>query len=221
MIGYKQKTTQGFFSGLSDLYHYYDLYSTRKYVEQFSNGVSIISLYLCQMPNSKSPPIESSVFQVMKEASLIYCLPKTPFQAFFQTGVLSVQEAKYGYVGWIFAQHFLNRLGSEFSAINSIIDPDNSVHVEVLQRLKKRLRSDTFTREYILDIIKLYPELVKLCYVNFAMVHYISPVGDNIKPSISYQRIQTAPILSEQQLLDRIRKTVTNNHEFMVIINLS
>ena len=32
VIGYKRGGTQRFFSALSDLYHYYDLYSTRKYV---------------------------------------------------------------------------------------------------------------------------------------------------------------------------------------------
>lgn len=32
IIGYRQRSTEGFFAAVSDLYHYYDLYSTRKYV---------------------------------------------------------------------------------------------------------------------------------------------------------------------------------------------
>lgn len=32
VIGYRQRSTKGFFSAISDLYHYYDLYSTRKFV---------------------------------------------------------------------------------------------------------------------------------------------------------------------------------------------
>lgn len=32
IIGYRQRSTQGFFAAMSDLYHYYGLYSTRKYV---------------------------------------------------------------------------------------------------------------------------------------------------------------------------------------------
>jgi glutamate dehydrogenase len=32
VIGFKQRATQSLFSAMSDLYHYYDLYSTRKYV---------------------------------------------------------------------------------------------------------------------------------------------------------------------------------------------
>ncbi|KAI8921769.1 Glutamate/Leucine/Phenylalanine/Valine dehydrogenase-domain-containing protein [Entophlyctis helioformis] len=216
VIGYRHATTQLFFSALSDLYHYYDLFSTRKYVEQFSNGVTIMCLYLNQIPGSNAPPIETSIFQVIKEASLIYCLPTTPLQSFFQQGKLSVQEAIYGYVGWIFAQHFLNRLGSEYAALNSIVDTNNPNHVEVLTKIKKRLRSDTFTREYILDIIKLYPDLIKLCYLHFAMVHYINPADNDLKPSLSYQRLQTIPVLSEAELMQTIKKTVQNNHELMI-----
>jgi hypothetical protein len=39
-------------------------------------------------------------------------------------------------------------------------------------------------------------------------------------PSLSYQRLQNVPVLSEQELLDKIKKTVNNNHEFMVNFNL-
>ena len=37
VVGFKQNTTQSFFSAMSDLYHFYDLYTTRKYV-----GISFI-----------------------------------------------------------------------------------------------------------------------------------------------------------------------------------
>jgi hypothetical protein len=41
------------------------------------------------MPNSKAVPIEASIYQVIKEASLLYCIPTTPLQEFFQKGQLS------------------------------------------------------------------------------------------------------------------------------------
>lgn len=202
---------------MSDLYHYYELYTTRKYVEQFSNGVTICSFYLNQVPNSKAAPIESSIFQVIKEASLIYCLPTTPLQSFFQSGQLSVQETIYGYVGWLFCQHFLNRLGSEYGSLTSIIDLNNTSHVEVLTKIKKRLRSDTFTREYILDIIKLYPELIKLLYNHFAIVHHVSGQTQTLGPSLSVVRLQNTPVMTEEQLKQTIKKTVQNAHELMVL----
>ena len=218
VIGYRQGSTKAFFSSMSDLYHYYDLYSTRKYVEQFSNGVSVMSLYLNPMDKPTSPPIENSVHQVIKEASLLYCLPKTPLQTFFKTGKLSVQETIYGYVGWIFAQHFLNRLGSEYSSLASILDvKNNPVHEEVLTKMKKRLRQDTFTREYILDIISMYPDLIRSLYVNFASIHYVGGSNSNgLKPSLSYQRLHTDRPLTQQEIMEKIKKTVSNMHEAMV-----
>ncbi|KAE9382432.1 hypothetical protein BT96DRAFT_952186, partial [Gymnopus androsaceus JB14] len=58
----------------------FTLYSAPKHVEQLSNGVIIIiSLYVNPVPNSNAPPIKHSIFQVMKEASLLFCLPENPF----------------------------------------------------------------------------------------------------------------------------------------------
>ncbi|KAI9339375.1 Glutamate/Leucine/Phenylalanine/Valine dehydrogenase-domain-containing protein [Obelidium mucronatum] len=218
IIGYKQGTTKSYFSALTDLYHFYGLYSTKKFIEQFSNGVIVLSIYLNRSEKAGLPPLEHSIQQVIKEASLLYCLPTTPLQSHFQAGKLSVQEAVYCYVGWIFAQHFLNRLGSEYSTLQGILESYDSTnpHSEVLSSLKKRLRSDTFTSDYILEVIKHYPELIKLCYVGFAVDHRVNTSQDSLGPSLSYQRLQVTPVLSESELLDTIRKTVANNQEFMI-----
>jgi len=175
IIGFRRGTTQNYFSALSDLYHYYDLYSSRKYVETFSNGIAIYSIYLKQAGNNpKAPSIESSILQVTKEASLLYCLPSTPFRPLFQQSKLSVQETTYAYVTYIFCQHFLNRLGSEYLALQAILTPKDTAHEAVLNQIKKRLRDDTFTRENILDILMQRPELIQLCYKSFAMTHHIN-----------------------------------------------
>lgn len=65
------------------------------YQEQFSNGVTIISLYLNPLPDTNAPPIENSIFQVMKEASLLFCLPDNPFFLPKISGSHAVQEATY------------------------------------------------------------------------------------------------------------------------------
>jgi hypothetical protein len=65
--------------------------------EQFSNGITIISLYLNPLPNSHAAPIEHSIFQVMKEASLLFCLPDNPFFLLNEGSESghAVQEATY------------------------------------------------------------------------------------------------------------------------------
>ena len=65
VIGYRQLTSTNLFSALSDLYHFYGLTSSRNYVEQFSNGITVIGIYLLPARNqSKFPPIENSIYQV-------------------------------------------------------------------------------------------------------------------------------------------------------------
>ncbi|KAG2354643.1 NADH-dependent glutamate dehydrogenase [Suillus spraguei] len=220
VIGYKMGgTSRSLGIALSNLYHFYQLYSARKYVEQFSNGITIISLYLNPMPNSTGAPIEHSIFQVMKEASLLYCLPDNPF--FLLDSVNSghaVQEATYAYCGWVFAQHFCNRLGPAYLHLKNILDESNPLHAEVLNNIKRRFREETFTRESIAQVIHAHAEIIHLLYVNFAMVHY--PAADEasqLGPTLSYQRLQTTQPLSDSELYDKIRRTVLNKQDLQVL----
>ena len=43
--------------------------------------------------------------------------------------------------------------------------------MEVLNKIKTRFREETFTRESIKDVILNHPELVRMLYINFDMVH--------------------------------------------------
>lgn len=118
VVAYKQGSALGFFSALSDLYHYYGLTSSRKYVEQFSNGITVISLYLQQAKTtSRHPAVEASIYQIVKEVSLLYCIPHNRLQTQFATGNLSLQEAVYAHCVWVFVGHFLNRLGKSHEIV--------------------------------------------------------------------------------------------------------
>lgn len=192
VIAYKTASTSGFFSSLSDLYHFYGLYSTRKYVEQFSNGTTIMSLYLSQHPRTPidSPPLEEAMFQIMKESNLLYCIPINPLQHLFREKLLSVQEMIYGYSCLLFTQHFLNRLGSEYATLQRLLDATVPAHQDVLLRLKKRLRQDTWTRDHVLEIVLRYPELIKILYQNFAMTHYPgNRESSPLRTTISFARV--------------------------------
>ncbi|TFK23414.1 glutamate dehydrogenase [Coprinopsis marcescibilis] len=219
VIGFKMGGTSKFFSALSNLYHFYSLYSTRKYVEQFSNGITIISLYLRPVPNAvNAPPIENSIWQIKKEASLLFCLPDNPFFLPKSPGSHAVQEATYAYCGWVFAQHFCNRLGPSYLQLKNILNENDAAHAEVLNDIKRRFREETFTRESIAQAIHAYPELIRLLYVNFAMTHY--PPSDDatqLGPTLSYQRLQTVQPLSDPELYDKLRRTVTNKNDLQVL----
>ncbi|KAF2195373.1 NAD-dependent glutamate dehydrogenase [Zopfia rhizophila CBS 207.26] len=222
VVAYKQGSAMGLFSALSDLYHYYGLTSSRKYVEQFSNGFTVMSIYLRQIPgsaSSKHPPIEASIHQIIKEISLLYCIPQNKFQAQFATGKLSLQETIYAHCVWVYVSHFLNRLGSEYTALATILDTENSAHAELLSKLKRRLRTETFTADYILEIINQYPDLVHSLYLSFADTHYVQTRGeqDDFLPTLSFLRLQIDKVLSDEELSDKINKTVVNDHHHMVM----
>ena len=223
VIAYKQGSAMGMFSSLSDLYHYYGVTSSRKYVEQFSNGITIMSIYLRPLPQTtstmKHPPIEASIHQIMKEVSLLYCIPQNKFQGYFASGRLSLQETIYAHCVWVFVGHFLNRLGSEYASLASVLDPNNSVHAEVLSKLKRRLRTETFTSDYILEIINKYPELIRSLYLSFANTHYVQTRGeqDDFIPTLSYLRLKVDTVLPDTELNSLISKTVANEHDEMVM----
>lgn len=231
IIGYRQQSAQGYFSALSDLYHYYGLSSSRKYVEQFSNGITVISLYLLPADVAQNastlaelkalknyPPIEHSIHQIIKEASLLYCLPQNSFQPLFAKGEISLQESIYAHSAFIFVSHFLNRLGSEYSTLLSILDQNNSSHVEVLENLKRRLRKETFTRAYVSELIQSQVDLIRQLYLHFANVHYVQSKdeGDSFIPTLSYQRLQDTKLLNTEQIMESIHELCSNEHEATV-----
>lgn len=51
------------------------------------------------------------------------------------------------------------------------LDETNPSHMETLNKIKTRFREETFTRENIREVIQNHPELVRMLYINFAMVH--------------------------------------------------
>ncbi|KAK7966512.1 NAD-specific glutamate dehydrogenase [Apiospora aurea] len=172
---------------------------TRKYVEQFSNGITVMSIYLKPAPSttteSVSPPLEQSIHQITKEISLLYCIPQNKLHDLFAHGELSLQEAIYGHCVWA-------------------LDPKNNVHAGILSKLKRRLRSETFTPDYILEIITAYPALVRTLYAQFASVHLSAGAG--------FEKHFVAPtpaveVLSDARMKEKISREVANEHDEMVM----
>lgn len=220
VIAYRQGSAMGYFSALSTLYHFYGMTTSRKYVEQFSNGITVMSLYLQPVSNSSSryPPIEDAIFQVMKEASLLYCIPHNKFNAHFTSSGLSLQETIYAHCVWVFVQQFLNRLGTEYTSLSAILDPNNSAHAEILSKIKRRLRAETFTPDYIFEIINKYPTLVRALYLSFAHTHYVQThQEDSFIPTLSYLHLQQNQALDVSKLKMLITKLTTSEHDSLVM----
>lgn len=94
------------------------------------------------------------------------------------------------------------------------MDAKNSLHAEILSKIKRRLRTETFTADYIFEIISSHPELVRALYASFANTHLTLGPGyeaDFVPPTPS------AEVLSDAQLTELITKSVSNEHEQMVM----
>ena len=216
VVAFHSRTARGIFSALSDLYHYYGVTSSRKYVEQFSNGITVMSIYLKPASNLDTSvlPMEQSIHQITKEISLLYCIPQNKLHSLFASGYLSLQETIYGHCVWVFVQHFLNRLGSEYASLSQALDARNNAHAEILSRLKRRLRTETFTPDYILEIINSHPNLVRTLYASFASIHL------SVGPGLEQHDVSPTPgveVLSDAKLKEKITRDTNNEHEEMVM----
>lgn len=103
---------------------------------------------------------EAAIVQVIREASLVFCLPSNPF--FQPTTKHAVQEATYAYCGSIFSQHFLNRLGPSYLALKGLLNESDPIQAGVLNDIKRRFREETFTRQSIYEVVLAYPAIVSV-----------------------------------------------------------
>jgi glutamate dehydrogenase len=79
------------------------------------------------------------------------------------------EHASYLDCGWIFAQHFCNRLGAAYLNLKNLLDESNPSHAEVLNDIKRRFREETFTRESIAQVIHSHPDIVSISIVSLLM----------------------------------------------------
>ena len=215
VIGFRQQSSARYNLSLSDLASYYKLQITRKYVEQFANGVTVISMYIGARQNNRQ--LDLSIWQVIKEASLLYCIPHNYFHHHFIEAKLLLQESIYAQLGVIFVTHFLNRLGPEYSRLTALLDPLKlAVHADALNLLKKRLRLETYTENYIKEVFEERIDIVRKLYRQFADVHYIRSL---MEKTLLYQRLlQITPVGSEadfERLLQR--ECLQNEHHVLVL----
>ncbi|CCG82760.1 putative NAD dependent glutamate dehydrogenase [Taphrina deformans PYCC 5710] len=133
-----------------------------------------------------------------------------------------IQESVYAHCVSIFTTHFLNRLGNEYTTLRQQLDPNNALHQQLLAKLKRRLRSETYTRNDIVNSIRSKPEVIKVLYQQFADVHRIVPKlnGQGISrptstspASISGQGRQ----IKSQELLSFVATQTTDEHQTKIL----
>jgi glutamate dehydrogenase len=59
--------------------------------------------------------------------------------------------------------------------------------------------------------------MIRLLYIQFAMTHYIQAQGAQLMPTLSYQRLHTDQVLSEEELLAKLKRIAANSHDLQVL----
>lgn len=207
IIGFKQGSSHRYNSALSTLANYYKLNLKRKYVENFSNNYTIISMYL---ENNSEVETSLTTLQLSKDASLLYCIPDNKFYSNFEKGVWSIQECIYAHCGVIFASHFLNRSGPEYQSLKHLLLNSSTVTpktIELVSKIKERFNSETFSESYIIEAFESNSLLIQKLYKNFVDTHYTS---SSIVKTLSFQRSSKIEGIQSDEQFNSILNDVTN-----------
>ncbi|KAG7875923.1 hypothetical protein KL938_004857 [Ogataea parapolymorpha] len=214
IIGYRRNSSPRYSSALSTLAKYYNVNLRRKYVENFANGYSIISMYI-DYTDGLSP--DATIYQMAKEASLLYCIPNNMFYSKFASGEMSIQESIYAHCGVIFVTHFLNRLGPEFNALRELLSHSVSPqHAEIISKIKKRLTSETYTQSYIAECFENNKDLISQLYRHFVDHHYTST---SLQSTLSYQRVEkVSPIENDEDFEKALNRSASANEGHKLVL---
>lgn len=184
MVAIPQWDSDRFLSGISDILNYYGLYSKHKYVEPFSNGRLILSLYMDA--ESSRPYIED----IVTDISLITIHPENDISPLIRNNILSVHEAFYALGAWNFTHQFLSSWDVEYTALMNVLK-DKPDLLDILHRLRTRLLKDSYTENRILQTILRFPDEIKKLYQDFSQRFSVNPEKERPLPTtdLSFEHI--------------------------------
>ncbi len=150
----KRDSSQRFFSNVSDVFNSHGLVSSRKYIEQFSNGRTAYSFYLKGIKSGRL------VQDLVDDISLIYVIPESPLSSLFREGKLTAQETVFGVSAWSFSHQFLTGYTEEYLRLAEALD-DSPELLGTLRNLKTKLVKDTYHEQRVWDAFMENPVFLK------------------------------------------------------------
>ncbi|TYZ65267.1 hypothetical protein PybrP1_002514 [[Pythium] brassicae (nom. inval.)] len=202
-IAYRAGATHSYFSSIADVYRQHGLFSTRKYVEFFSNGVVIYGFYLQQLdaPARGRGSFEQRLAAVVADASLHFVLPRTSLTPMLTDNLLSPQQISYAYAAWKFTFHFMHRLPEAYTAVAASLRERDPAAFARLDQLRAAMKLNTYTESQILEHILAGAPVVQLLYAEFEALH--SPAhratASRVDPAATLSALRKA-VVAEQAL---------------------
>lgn len=211
--------------------------------DSVNDDITIFSIYLNEKQQEEivgANELELYLRQIQRESSLLYAIPNNSFIKVYQQRQFSPQEAVYAHISSIFINHFINRLGSDYNSLISQLNLDNNsggnglsnlsnlsqsknkpiadnrnnvTLLEIMENLKKKLRTETFTEKLIINTLEKHYKIVSKLYKSFAQVHYIhNSENDKLEKTLSYKRLsKLEPFQNDQEFESYLNKFIPND----------
>ena len=160
MVSLPPYTSEDFLSKFSGAMTTYGLYTTRKYVEPMRDGRRIFSFYLKEIQ-------DKDLLEHLKEdISLISFVGKTPIDDLFINGTFTASEYLYAFSLCQFTYQFITAHTEKIEELKKGLAMQPELR-GILRFLKLRLVKDTYTRDGIFRVVRLYPDIIKNLYRDF------------------------------------------------------
>jgi glutamate dehydrogenase len=162
-----------FISGVSDIINHYGLFSLYKFLEPFSNGRLIHTVYVDRAAAA------AHLADIIHDIGLIYINPENTLSPLIRNNTLSVHEAFYAISAMRFTHQFLSSFGPEYLALMMVLK-DRPDLTDILKGLRTRLVKDSYTEERILQTVFHHSNKIKELYAHFAC--RFNPDGSGAAP---------------------------------------
>lgn len=159
MIAFTQGSTANYLLQMSELMKQHNLIGVRKFIETFSNGMIVYSLYF-------QPAPRQAIANFLASFSMLHLIPQSELTALFMDGRLSAEAYTYCSSASRFAYYFINQRSEEFTALNRALanDPLNLGRLRMLYTSMKR-ESVSLARIY--DVVLNYPTIMQKLVADF------------------------------------------------------
>ncbi|KAL6930010.1 hypothetical protein ACO0SA_001417 [Hanseniaspora valbyensis] len=227
IISFKKGTTTNFYQLFNQLLDYYKIKTHKVHLETYSEGLLLFSFYFTQSDNESKTNLETTLAQILKETSLIYCLPIVQDIAGSSSSstdsnfVLSPQEKSYFKIASCFVYHFIDRLAFHNNGADLIAHSTPQVS-DVLTTYQQILKQQSFSEQLIANVLSKYKKLVVKLFKTFALTHYPKELQTEsiLQQTLSYQRILTGiePFHSDEEFDEFLKANVDDQSPDYLIL---
>ncbi|MCI0511857.1 NAD-glutamate dehydrogenase [candidate division KSB1 bacterium] len=161
MISLPRSDSHRILTSVSNVINYYGLASKHKYIEPFSNGKTIFSLYL---DAEKARPYKEDL---ITDLSLVCISPEDELSPLIGDCKLSAHEVFYAAAIWKFTHQFFSSFNVEYLSLENALKNRPDL-LDILHELRTRLVKDSFTENRILQTIYRHPDQIKTLYQQFS-----------------------------------------------------